>query len=157
MSLTIGAAVRVAQPSDSGQLALLRHALWPEGSVTEHQAEVEAMLAGTWSAVYPYLILVAETEGSSLIGFAEVTLRSMANGCDPSRPVGYLEGWFVSDQYRRQGIGGELLSAAENWARAQGCVEMASDTWIDNDLAQKAHEAYGFQVVDRCVNYKKKL
>src|SRR5688572_8454853 len=90
--------IRNARPSDSAELALLRHALWPEGSVTEHQTEVESMLAGTWAAIYPYLILVAETDASNLVGFAEVTLRSMADGCDPSRPVGFLEGWFVSDR-----------------------------------------------------------
>jgi hypothetical protein len=28
-------------------------------------------------------------------------------------------------------MGTELLAAAEDWARKQGCVEMASDTWID--------------------------
>lgn len=149
--------IRIAQSADSPQLALLRHALWPEASATEHASELKAILAGELSAIYPYVILVVEIDAANLVGFAEVTLRSRADGCDPSQPVGYLEGWFVSDGYRRQGIGGALLSAAEDWARAQGCVEMASDTWIDNDLSQKAHEAHGFQVVDRCVNYRKKL
>ena len=148
---------RIARSSDCSQLALLRQALWPQASVTEHQSELEAILAGEWSAIYPYVILVAETAAANLVGFAEVTLRSRADSCNPSQPVGYLEGWFVSDGYRRQGIGGELLYAAENWARAQGCAEMASDTWIDNDLSHRAHEAHGFQVVDRCVNYRKKL
>ncbi len=34
---------------------------------------------------------------------------------------------------------------------------MASDTWIDHIPSQKAHEALGFEVVDRCVNFRKRL
>ena len=73
------------------------------------------------------------------------------------RPVGFLEGWFVLESHRGRGIGAALLRAAEEWARGHGCTEMASDTWIDNQMSQRAHEALGFEVVDRCVNYRKRL
>ncbi len=92
-----------------------------------------------------------------LIGFLEAGLRSHADGCDPAHPVGFVEGWLVKEEMRGQGIGQRLLEAAEDWARAQGCTEMASDTWIDNELSQRVHEALGFQVVDRCVHYRKAL
>ena len=49
------------------------------------------------------------------------------------------------------------FNAAEEWARAHGCLEMASDTWIDNEESQRAHEALGFEVVDRCVNFRRAL
>jgi aminoglycoside 6'-N-acetyltransferase I len=68
-----------------------------------------------------------------------------------------VEGWFVIEAWRKQGVGRALIRAAENWAKEQGCSEMASDTWIDNELSQLAHEALGFEVVDRCVNYRKPL
>ena len=87
--------------------------------------------------MHPYVILVIEE--ASLIGFAEVTLRSRADGCDPARAVGYLEGWYVAEAHRRKGCGAALLRAAEEWARGEGCMEMASDTWIDNELSQRAH------------------
>src|ERR1041385_353153 len=144
--------VRPARPSDAAALAPMRHALWPEGSVEEHRKEIEAIIAGDWSAIYPYVILVIEG-----VGFAEVTLRSRADGCDPMRPVGYFEGWYVAPPHRRKGHGAALLRAAEDWARAQGCVEMASDTWLDNDVSQRAHAALGFELVDRVVHYKKRL
>ena len=130
----------------------MRHALWPEGSVDEHRAEIEAIVAGAWSTIYPYLILLMEG-----VGFAEVTLRSRADGCDPLRPVGYLEGWYVAEPHRRSGHGAALLRAAEEWARAQGCTEMASDTWLDNEISQRAHAALGFETVDRVVHFKKRL
>lgn len=148
--------IRPARASDRDTLAAFRFALWPDGSVEEHGGEVDAILEGRWAAVYPYVILVAES-GEKVIGFADVTLRSYADGCDPSRPVGYLEGWYVAEAWRREGVGAALLRAAEDWARAQGCTEMASDTWIDNEGSQRAHEALGFEVVDHCVNYRKPL
>ena len=147
---------RPARPSDLDELALLRTTLWPEGSLDEHRRELVEIFEGAWSRTYPYQVLVAEGD-RHLIGFAEVTLRSRADGCDPLRPAGYLEGWFVAESHRRRGIGAALLRAAEDWARAQGCTEMASDTWLDNEVSQRAHEALGFEVVDRVVNFRKSL
>jgi aminoglycoside 6'-N-acetyltransferase I len=105
----------------------------------------------------PLIILVAETSDGMLAGFLEVDLRSHADGCNPLRPVGYIEGWYVSKNHRHTGIGRKLLAAAEDWARNQGCVEMASDTWVDNELSQRMHESLGYEVVDRCVHYRKAL
>ena len=105
----------------------------------------------------PLANFVAETADGRLFGFAEVDVRSHADGCNPTRPVGYLEGWYVAEEGRHRGIGRRLLSAAEDWARSNGCIEMASDTWIENELSQTCHEALGFEVVDRCVHYRKAL
>jgi aminoglycoside 6'-N-acetyltransferase I len=118
---------------------------------------LEPILAGDTPGAMPLINFVAEIADGTLAGFAEVDLRSHADGCDPKRPVGYLEGWYVIAEYRRSGVGRRLLAAAEEWARSHGCVEMASDTWIDNEVSQRCHEALGFEVVDRCVNYRKAL
>jgi aminoglycoside 6'-N-acetyltransferase I len=101
--------------------------------------------------------LVALDDNGALIGFLEVGLRSHADGCDPSNPVAFVEGWFVQEGFRNRGVGKELMRAAEDWARAQGCREMASDALIDNQVSQQAHEALGFEVVDRCVHFRKGL
>lgn len=149
-------AIRLARPADRDALTRMRCALWPDGSRDEHARELDAIFRGEGFGTYPYVILVAEADGQ-LAGFAEVSLRSRADGCDPARAAGYLEGWFVGESWRRRGIGSRLVGAAEDWARAQGCAEFASDTWIDNAESQRAHEALGFEVVDRCVNYRKPL
>jgi aminoglycoside 6'-N-acetyltransferase I len=105
----------------------------------------------------PLVELVAEAGDGRLVGFLEVGLRSHADGCDPSRPVGFVEGMYVAADWRGRGVGRRLLAAAEHWARGQGCREMASDTWIDNALSQRVHEALGYIAVDRCVHYRKTL
>ncbi|HYL64649.1 MAG TPA: GNAT family N-acetyltransferase, partial [Candidatus Methylomirabilis sp.] len=118
--------VRPARPSDLDQLAPLRAALWPESAVAEHAQELATILAGKPFGILPLVTFVAEGQDGTLIGFVESGLRSSADGCDPAHPVGYVEGWYVDDSHRRQGVGAALLRAAEDWARAQGCREMAS-------------------------------
>ncbi|HVE70411.1 MAG TPA: GNAT family N-acetyltransferase [Thermoanaerobaculia bacterium] len=148
--------VRPARPEDRHALAILRATLWTDGTVAEHAGELEQILGGTWESVYPYVIFVAEHEGE-IVGFVEVSMRSSADDCDPRRPVGYLEGWFVSEEQRRKGVGAALVRAAEAWARMQGCTEMASDTWLDSEPSRRAHEALGFEEVDRVINFRKAL
>jgi aminoglycoside 6'-N-acetyltransferase I len=149
--------VRSAVAADSPQLAELRTALWPESSSAEHQRELQAIFAGTFQTVLPMTIFVAEHRDGRVLGFLEAGLRSCADGCDPSEPVGYVEGWLVVESRRGQGIGRALLSAAEDWARAQGCREMASDADIANTLSQRVHEASGFTAAGRSVLYRKPL
>src|SRR5579884_884404 len=132
--------IRQAKPADREQLSRLREVLWPQSSAAEHARELEPVLAGDTPGSMPLVNFVAETADGTLTGFAEVDLRSHADGCDAARPVGYLEAWYVTEEYRGRGIGRRLLSAAEDWARSHGCLEMASDTWIDNALSQTCHE-----------------
>ncbi|HEY6308343.1 MAG TPA: GNAT family N-acetyltransferase [Candidatus Angelobacter sp.] len=149
--------IRSARASDHGQLAKLRHALWPDGPLTEHSDELAAILAGAPLSSMPLTILVAEVQERLLAGFVEVGLRSHAEGCNPLRPVGYVEGWYVAEGYRRQGIGARLIAAAGDWARLHNCCELASDTHPDNYLSQQAHLGLGFAEVERSVNYRKSL
>jgi aminoglycoside 6'-N-acetyltransferase I len=160
--------IRPAQLSDHKQLLRFREALWPNASADEHSIELALILESKPVTTLPLIILVAELVANpsdrpdeasdrTLAGFLEVDLRSHADGCDPSRPVGYIEGWYVAENHRNKGVGRKLLVAAEEWARSQGCVEVASDTWIDNEVSQRVHEALGYEVVDRCVHYRKTL
>lgn len=149
--------IRLAQLSDYDQLVRFREALWPRTRADEHARELTLILQGKSPVTMPLIILVAEVSEGEITGFLEVDLRSHADGCNPSRPVGYVEGWYVVEIHRHKGIGRKLLAAAEDWARSQGCVEIASDTWVDNEVSQQVHEALGYEVVDRCVHYRKTL
>jgi aminoglycoside 6'-N-acetyltransferase I len=149
--------VRPAHTSDHKGIAEMCALLWPDTSLEEHQQEVDLMLKSGLSGTLPGAILVSHEDGGSFTGFIEVGLRSHADGCNPTQPVGFVEGWFVYEQLRGNGIGKALMHAAEAWARHHGCIEIASDTWIDHVVSQKAHRALGFEVVDRCVHFRKHL
>lgn len=130
----------------------MRRALWPDCPREEHLSEMmdygreEGALA----------TFVAVREGGGLCGFVETSLRPFAEGCN-SQPVGYVEGWYVDPDLRGQGVGGELVRAAEDWARGKGCREMASDCLIDNDASWRAHLALGYVEVERVIQFKKTL
>jgi aminoglycoside 6'-N-acetyltransferase I len=149
--------VRFAEASDLHQLAGLRETLWPESTASEHAQELALILVGKPPPTMPLVIFVSEVSRGLLNGFLEVGLRSYADGCDGTHPVGYVEGWYVVESHRRHGVGAALLRAAEEWARAQGCREIASDTPVSNTLSQRVHESLGFQVTERAVLYRKTL
>ncbi len=147
----------MARGEDREQLARLREVLWPESSAEEHAKELLEILDGKGFGTMPVTELVAEERNGVLVGFLEVGLRSHADGCDVSRAVGYVEDWYVAESHRKRGIGRKLMAAAEEWARSQGCAEMASDALLGNNVSELAHEALGFAVVDRCVRFRKTL
>jgi len=151
--------IRAARLSDLDQLAPMLAALWPTSSAQEHAQELRLLLGGKADAVLtmPLTIFVAEASDQTLVGFLEVDLRSHADGCNPSQPVGYIEGWYVAEDYRQRGVGARLIASAEDWARSHRCIEIASDALINNEVSQRAHQALGYEVVDRCVHYRKQL
>lgn len=149
--------IRAARLADCERLAVLFHALWPRTSAEEHGSEVRSLVDGTARLTMPIAVLVAEAVSDGVVGFVEVDLRSHADGCDPAQAVGYVEGWYVTEEYRRCGVGARLMAAAEEWARGFGCREMGSDAVIENDVSLRAHAALGYEVVDRCVHFRKEI
>ena len=139
---------------DLNEWMRMRLSLWPEmaSDGTDQEAEAKEL-----SARKDMAVLVAESPNDvGLVGFAEVGERAFADGCDTA-PVAYLEGWYVDEDLRGQGIGRALIAAAEEWAREQGYREFASDALLENVESQKAHEAIGFEEVERAVRYRKAL
>lgn len=119
----------------------------------DHEADTADVLAGGYG---PYGVLVVARKDGGLGGYIEVGERGYAEGCD-SRPVAFVESWWVDHDMRRNGAGRALLRAAEEWARARGHREIASDTTIDNELSVTAHRALGFDEVERLVCFHKDL
>jgi aminoglycoside 6'-N-acetyltransferase I len=143
--------IRRALPADQATYQRLRLELWPGIPDAENLVESAAVLAATDQAVF-----LAETPRGEPVGFAEVSLRPMAEGCS-TQPVGYLEGWYVRPAARHRGVGRRLMEAGEHWARSQGCTEMASDTEIENVASQEAHQRLGYDIVARLVVLRKPL
>ncbi|AWR85371.1 aminoglycoside 6'-N-acetyltransferase [Meiothermus taiwanensis] len=141
--------IRPLHPQDLPAYFALRTALWPD-SADDFELEVSKILNNHRLASF-----VAEQNGQ-LVGFVEVSLRDYAEGCESS-PVGYLEGWYVVPEHRKTGIGRRLVQAAEDWARAKGCSEMASDSELSNTQGQQAHARLGYQEVERMVCFRKSL
>ena len=149
--------IHQAHISDQHEIAEMCALLWPDASAEEHRPEIATLLTTGLCGTLPAAIFVATGEDGSLTGFIQVGLRSHADGCDPTHPVGFIEGWFVREPHRYHSIGKALLQAAEAWSRQHHCTEMASDTWIDHTPSEQAHQALGFEIVDRCIHFRKSL
>ena len=123
----------------------MRLALWPD----EPSAGSDSEMRG-WHEQPDARVFVALRQDRSLCGFVEVGTRAYAEGCETS-PVGYIEGWYVDPDVRRQGYGRALLEAAEEWARSVGYTEMGSDALLDNTRRS------GYEEVERLVVFRKSL
>ena len=140
-----------AVSANAAEAAALACELWPEHSAEEMTEEIASLLAREDAAVFVY------REQGETVGFAQCQLRrDYVEGTETS-PVGYLEGIYVREGARRQGVARKLLSACESWAKAQGCKEFASDCELDNTDSQRFHRAVGFEEANRIVAYVKKL
>lgn len=154
--------VRPVTEADRPAWLAMRQALWPDADATVMAAELSLYLdpdrtgpalPGFFRAEAAFVVVGAD---GALTGFVETSIRTYASGCDTDH-VGYVEGWYVVPEARLTGVGRALVAAAEGWARAQGCTEMASDVELDNDASHDAHQRLGFAEVERVVLYKKAL
>ena len=134
-----------------GDLTELACRLWPEHSPGELRVEIGERLCREDACFF------LKYEGMQAIAFAQCQLRrDYVEGTETS-PVGYLEGIYVREDFRRRGVARELLAACEQWARKQGCREFASDCELTNRESERFHRALGFGEAGRIICFVKKL
>ena len=143
--------IRRATAADKPEWLRMRQLLWPEAPIEYLDWDLDEILEGGKQAVF-----VASRAEGSLVAFIETRLRDVAEGCESS-PVGYIEAWFVDENVRGQKLGREMIRVAEGWARENGCAEMGSDTWLENEVSIQAHVKTGYYETGRLVHFIKKL
>ena len=145
--------VRLYAAADWDEWRRMRSTFWPGQTLEEMEAWLER---GRETPPRAAVIVAGGEPGQPLCGFAEVGVRSYAEGCWLG-PAAYLEGWWVEPALRGRGVGRALVREVEAWARENGHREMGSDTALDNVASQEAHRALGFEEVERAVLYRKAL
>jgi len=143
--------IRRATAADKPEWLRMRQGLWPEAPIEYLDYDLDEILADDEQAVF-----VAAGADGSLVAFIEAGMRSHVEGCETS-PVGYIEAWYVDEHVRGQKLGREMVRVAENWAREKGMAEMASDTWLENEVSIAAHLKMGYYEAERLVHFVKRL
>lgn len=144
--------IRRYESDDWDEWRRMSHALAPSEPIDEVERGMRNCLARDDAAVF----VLDREAGGALAGYVEVGARSHADACVTS-PVGYVEALYVDPDVRRNGHGAALLAAAEDWARARGYREMASDAVLENFPSHEAHRKSGYLEVGRVVQYRKEL
>ena len=139
-----------AETKDASEVARLSLQLWPEHDIEEMELEFRELIQMDDAAVF----LVLEGEA---VGFAQCQLRRDYVEGTESSPVGYLEGIFVARPCRNRGYARALLAACQDWARARGCTEFASDCELTNSESLAFHLRMGFLEANRIICFTKRL
>ena len=143
--------IRKAEIKDLAILAELACQLWPNHTVEEMRVAYAQIIEKPDAAFF--LAFAQETA----VGFAQCQLRcDYVEGTDSS-PVGYLEGIYVAEACRKQGVAKALLTACESWAKSKGCCEFASDCELTNTQSLQFHLRVGFEEANRIICFTKKL
>ena len=140
-----------AERKDLPEAAGLAVLLWESHSVSELETLFENLLANGKTAFFLKFL------NDVPVGFAQCQLRYDYVEGTSSAPVGYLEGLFVKEEYRKQGIGKELLDACEKWAKEKGCREFASDCELENTGSFAFHLNVGFKEANKIICFVKKI
>ncbi len=130
--------IRDFQPSDLSRLSEIDQLCFPPG-VAYLREELASFIAHRSSKTW-----VAEENGR-IVGF-------VVAGREPTR-VGHIVTIDVLEGSRRQGVGAELMSIAESWARKAKLQLMYLETADNNLAAQKFYEARGYRKVDKVDGY----
>ncbi|HEY9694609.1 MAG TPA: aminoglycoside 6'-N-acetyltransferase [Oculatellaceae cyanobacterium] len=139
-------------PSDFNEWLDLALKLWPDQSSQEMQESLANILNSEREAGF----LVRNDDGKA-VGFINLSLRSEYVSGATSSPVAYVEGIYVKDEYRNQGVGKYLIEFASGWALEHGCTELASDALVENTVSYEFHTRVGFQEVERVVTFIKQI
>jgi ribosomal-protein-alanine N-acetyltransferase len=85
------------------------------------------------------LTMLAETDAGTLAGFVIVHLMQAADGLQ-----GYVLTLDIAEAYRRLGVAGRLMDAAEAWVMQAGAAWMTLHVYVDNAAAVSFYERRGY-------------
>ena len=143
--------IKQARTEDAGSLAALAIQMWEDHTPAELEDEFRELVNRDDSVCFIRYV------DDRPVAFAQCNLRHDYVEGTESSPVGFLEGIFVSEEYRKKGFAAELLAKCEKWAKEKGCTEFASDCELDNEVSLKFHLSVGFEEANRIICFRKGL
>lgn len=137
--------IRVATSEDALLVAELAIQMWESHTIEELTQEFDECISKENDIVF-----ITMVDGCA-VGFAQCGLRRDYVEGTNSSSMGYLEGIFIKEEYRKRGLARDMLEACQKWAKEQGCAEFASDCELDNEDSLKFHMKMGFVEANRII------
>lgn len=136
--------IKLLETTDLQQWAEMCADVYPDTLAEEMLAEFEA---GRFPHEYGYY------KDDQLVGFVSLSLRHDYVEGTSSNPVGYIEGIYVNEDHRKEGVARELIEFAKIWSIERGCREMASDCLLNNVDSLAFHTSIGFKEAERIIHF----
>ena len=131
-----GIKIRRAKSSDAAQIAELSGQLGYPATLAEIAQRLRNIKPSSHHAV-----LVAESPERKVIGWLHVSVSALLE----TQLRAEVNGLVVSGEVRSRGTGALLLSAAERWARKQGCKSMSVRSNVIRDRAHQFYLRHGYE------------
>jgi GNAT superfamily N-acetyltransferase len=123
--------IRTPEPADYARLAELAGELGYPSSAED----IARRLAGLADISQQHVIFVAQRAGEPIAGWICVAVQ----GTIESDAHAEITGFVVGSEFRSQGVGGEVLSRSEAWARER---DVHSVRLRSNVIRDRAHAFY---------------
>ncbi len=143
--------IKQVNNKDLAECVNMMVALWPEYSKEELTEEFKRIINSKNDIAF-----VAK-EGEDYQGFITLSLRFEHVSKATSSPVGYVEGIYVKEKYRKTGVARKLYEEGEKWVKNKGCTQMGSDTWDWNKDSILFHDKLGFKIAETLVHFIKDI
>ena len=128
--------IRFAKSSDAAQLAKLAGELGYPTTTVQMKRRLRQIKPASQHGIFVAALPEGEVVGwlhLSVEPLLEVDMRGEVNGL------------VVADGHRSLGAGAVLLTAAEKWARKQGCKSISVRSNVIRDRAHKFYERNGYE------------
>lgn len=132
-------------------LTALMIALWPDCSLKEEYENCQKIMLADDQTCF----LLKDDVG--YLAFIQLSVRKEYVEGANSKPVAYIEGIYMKEEYRKLGLGAKLISLGVEWGKAKNCTQIASDVELDNQISINFHKKSGFKEVNRLVCFIKDL
>jgi ribosomal protein S18 acetylase RimI-like enzyme len=133
--------IRAAAPDDIPQLLTLIRRYWELEGITGFAAlRIELLLKELLASPAAGSVWVAESQ-TALTGYLIVVL---VMSLEHQGLMGEIDEFFVNPEARSQGVGEQLLAAAEAWLVRRGGVRLQLQLGVSNRRAQAFYERHGY-------------
>jgi GNAT superfamily N-acetyltransferase len=138
--------IREAGIDDYKDICLLnRDGLGYEYPLEKTKERLAAIISATTDAIF-----VAENDGK-IVGYIHLE----AYECTYSDSVKNVLALAVDENYRRMGIGRQLIQMAEEWAKSCGAVGIRLVSGYNREIAHKFYQSCGFTLRKEQKNFIK--
>ena len=128
--------IRIIDSSETASIIPLIRRLNPSLPETLLVARLKEMVGQGYQCVGLYL----DVKLIGICGFWIVTKFYVGKHIEPDTV-------FILPEYRRQGLGGKMLSWLHEYGQTQGCVASEPNCYVDNDTGNRFWEKQGFKKI----------